>query len=200
MAGTLRGAALDQLHVLFARRRNGELCRQRLAKFVTNGEHGVALFNSERQLMWARAAQNLSLAPGVHVLSHTFPSLPLRPGTYQWQVSLWDNGEMLDLWDCIPEMTIATDVHQHYMDEWNGIFNLPSSLPVRFRRKARLSEPRVFDLEHYDLLNCARADVASQLLAEQQPQLNLQTAIDVGCGLGYFSQLLKSTGSSRHRC
>ena len=30
---------------------------------------------------------------------------------------------MLDLWDCLPEMTIATEIHQHHMDEWNGILN-----------------------------------------------------------------------------
>jgi len=68
--------------------------------------------------MWARAAQNLTLDAGVHVFSHTFPSLPLRPVAYQWQASLWDNDEMLDLWDCVPEMSIATEIHQHYMDEW----------------------------------------------------------------------------------
>ena len=81
--------------------------------------------------MWARAAQKLF--SGIRYprsLSHTFPSLPLRPGAYQWQVSLWDNGEMLDLWDCLPEMTIATQVHQHHMDEWNGILNLPSEFPL----------------------------------------------------------------------
>src|SRR2546425_1209057 len=101
-----------------------------LAEPISSGEHGIALFNAERQLMWARAAQKLSLEPGVHVLSHTFPSLPLRPGAYQWQVSLWDNGEMLDLWDCTPEMSIATEIHQHYMDEWNGILNLPSEFSL----------------------------------------------------------------------
>ena len=77
--------------------------------------------------MWARAEQGLDLGAGMHVFSHTFPSLPLRPGAYQWQVSLWDGTEMLDLWDCGPDMTIATDVHQHHMDEWNGILNLPST-------------------------------------------------------------------------
>jgi len=106
------------------------------AQPVSNGQHGVALFNAERQLMWACAAQNLSLPPGVHVLSHTFPSLPLRPGPYQWQVSLWDDGEMLDLWDCVPEMVIATDVHQHYMDEWNGILNLPSTFASRTQEES----------------------------------------------------------------
>jgi hypothetical protein len=60
------------------------------------------------------------------LFSHSFPSIPLRPGAYQWQVSLWEGGDMLDTWDCIPEMTIATEVLQHYMDEWNGILNLPS--------------------------------------------------------------------------
>ena len=101
-----------------------------LAEPIKGGEHGVALFNAERQLMWARAAQNLTLKAGVHVFSHTFPSLPLRPGAYQWQVSLWDNDEMLDTWDCIPEMTIGTETHQHYMDEWNGILNLPSEFSL----------------------------------------------------------------------
>jgi lipopolysaccharide transport system ATP-binding protein len=97
-----------------------------LAQPVRNGEYGLALFSAERQLMWARGELNLTLEPGVHVFSHTFPSLPLKPGAYQWQVSLWDEGQVLDLWDCCPDMTIATQVHQHHMDEWNGILNLPS--------------------------------------------------------------------------
>jgi len=102
-----------------------------LAQPVSNGEHGIALFNSERQLMWAQAAQNLTLERGIHVFSHSFPTLPLRPGTYQWQVSLWDGGEMLDLWDCVPELNIATDVHQHPHDQWNGILNVPTSFLLR---------------------------------------------------------------------
>jgi hypothetical protein len=107
-----------------------------LAEPVGNGEHGVALFNADRQLMCAHAAQNLVLNPGVHVFTHSFQSLPLRPGAYQWQVSLWDQGQVLDLWDCFPEMTIATEVHQHYMDEWNGILNLPAQFGHKYDGKA----------------------------------------------------------------
>ncbi len=98
-----------------------------LTQRVTNAQHGVALFNSERQLMWAQAAQDLTLERGIHIFSHSFPTLPLRPGTYQWQVSLWDGEEMLDLWDCVPELNIATDVHQHHNDQWNGILNVPTT-------------------------------------------------------------------------
>lgn len=109
-----------------------------LTQPVTRAEHGIALFNAERQLMWARAAQHLSLEQGIHVLSHTFPSLPLRPGSYQWQVSLWEDGEMVALWDCVPEMTIATPSHQHYLDEWNGILNLPSSFAHAIREETNV--------------------------------------------------------------
>jgi len=84
----------------------------------------------------ARAARQLSLEPGVQVFSHSFPSLPLRPGAYQWQASLWDNSEMLDLWDCVPDMIIATEIHQHYSDEWNGVLNMPSQFEVRGTRIA----------------------------------------------------------------
>jgi lipopolysaccharide transport system ATP-binding protein len=106
-----------------------------LAQPITGGEHGIALFNAERQLMWSHATQNLSLHPGIHVLSHTFPSLPLRPGAYQWQVSLFDSEEMLDLWDCLPEMTIATENNQHRMDEWNGILNIPARFEIETEEK-----------------------------------------------------------------
>jgi len=130
----IAGAPADQPHVLSSLGPVTVNFVVQLAQPVTDGEHGVALFNSERQLMWAQAAQKLSLPPGLHVFSHTFPSLPLRPGPYQWQVSLWDHAEPLDLWDAVPDMTIATEIHQHYLDEWNGILNVPSEFEVRGAR------------------------------------------------------------------
>ncbi len=101
-----------------------------VAQPVTRGEYGIALFSSERQLLWAQARQDLTLEPGIHNFSHTFPTLPLRPGIYQWQVSFWEGGEMLDHWDSLPEMSIATEINQHYRDEWNGILNLPCDFSV----------------------------------------------------------------------
>jgi hypothetical protein len=93
---------------------------------IERGEHGVALFSADRQLVWARAVGNLAFQPGTYVLSFTFPILPLRPAPYQWQVTIWDQGEMLDEWDCLPELNVATEIHQHHMDQWNGILNLPA--------------------------------------------------------------------------
>ncbi|HTQ61188.1 MAG TPA: class I SAM-dependent methyltransferase [Candidatus Solibacter sp.] len=57
-----------------------------------------------------------------------------------------------------------------------------------------MSAPRVFDLEHYEKLNTARSTVVGDLLGEVASQVKLQTAIDVGSGLGYFSAYLHSLG------
>ena len=57
-----------------------------------------------------------------------------------------------------------------------------------------MSAPRIFDQHHYELLNRARGDVVIRLLTELKAPLSLHTAVDVGCGLGYFSGLLQSHG------
>jgi SAM-dependent methyltransferase len=57
-----------------------------------------------------------------------------------------------------------------------------------------LNPPRVFDHELYEKLNTSRAAVVTPLLGELKDKLNLRTAIDVGCGFGYFSGLLDSLG------
>jgi ABC-type polysaccharide/polyol phosphate transport system ATPase subunit len=99
-------------------------------KEVRRGHHGVALFTMDRQLIWAWAKDDVFLEPGVHSFVYSFPMLPLRPGAYCWQVSLWEDGELLDNWDCLPELNIATPVFQHAKDSWNGILNIPSKFSI----------------------------------------------------------------------
>ncbi len=104
---------------------------------LRRAHHGIALYNSERQLMWAWAADGLDLEAGQHLFAHQFPTLPLRPGAYSWQVSLWQDQNLMDLWDCLPEMIIATEVYQHARDEWNGVLNVPTSFAVRQEAEKR---------------------------------------------------------------
>jgi ABC-type polysaccharide/polyol phosphate transport system ATPase subunit len=97
---------------------------------VRKGHHGIALFNHDRQLIWARGLDDLRLDVGGHTLRHMFPMLPLRPGPYFWQVSLYDEGQEVDNWDCLPEMIVATEIHQHSADKWNGVLNIPARFEV----------------------------------------------------------------------
>jgi hypothetical protein len=97
---------------------------------ILNGTHGIALYTSERQLIWGWATDGLQLEPGTHEFFFTFPTLPLRPGSYSWKVSLWEDGQLVDLWDCVPDMIIATQEHQHAQDAWTGILNVPCDLVI----------------------------------------------------------------------
>jgi ABC-type polysaccharide/polyol phosphate transport system ATPase subunit len=102
-----------------------------LSQPVRRGCHGIALFNHDRQLIWASAKDGLDLPAGEHDLCYRFPMLPLRPGPYAWHVSLYDEGvEEVDAWGCLPDMIVATNVHQHPFDHWNGVLNIPSELSI----------------------------------------------------------------------
>jgi homopolymeric O-antigen transport system ATP-binding protein len=96
-----------------------------MSKEIKHAVHGIALFNSDRQLIWGTAAFNLSFDEGLHTLTYEFPALPLRPGPYSWLLSLFKEDEELDMWDATPELVVATESYQHPRDEWSGILNVP---------------------------------------------------------------------------
>jgi len=92
--------------------------------------HGAALYNADRQLIWGSAAYDIELAAGKQSLCHSLPSLPLRPGSYSWLVSLYDSSGMVDVWECSPEMLIATEPVTHPRDEWAGFLNLAGTFSI----------------------------------------------------------------------
>jgi lipopolysaccharide transport system ATP-binding protein len=91
---------------------------------------GIALFDPDRQLVWANAADDLSFDTGLYDLSFSFPFLPLSPRTYHWQLSLWDGEGNVDMWEAFPDMIVDCPNYQHPKDEWNGYINLPSTLQI----------------------------------------------------------------------
>jgi hypothetical protein len=98
---------------------------------ITRGHHGIALFNTERQLIWGQGSDGLVLEPGRHELTYQFPVLPLKPGPYSWLVSIFEDQTEIDLWDAVPEMIVATELIQHGKDEWTGLISLPNEMSVR---------------------------------------------------------------------
>jgi ABC-type polysaccharide/polyol phosphate transport system ATPase subunit len=108
----------------------------RIHEPVLKGIHGIALYNHDRQLIWGWAAYGKELAIGEHEFCHTFPMLPVRPGPYSWLVSLYDDAEEVDVWEALPEMIVATDVHQHQYDQWNGVLNIPTDFSISAKVEA----------------------------------------------------------------
>jgi lipopolysaccharide transport system ATP-binding protein len=107
-----------------------------LKRRVRRGVHGITLYNSDRQIMWGWASYELELDAGLHKLTYKFPVLPLKPGTYTWMVSFWDEDELIDMGDMVPELQVLTPTLQHPRDEWCGIMNLP----VEFRIDQRVTK------------------------------------------------------------
>src|SRR6267143_1195903 len=114
---------------------------ERLEKAV----HGIALFNHDRQLMWGWAAYDFNVPRGVQEFRYVFAMLPLRPGPYSWLVSLYQDDDEIDVWECIPEMIVATESLQHKEDHWSGVLNIPSKFSVTPEAESRAGESERVD-------------------------------------------------------
>ena len=57
-----------------------------------------------------------------------------------------------------------------------------------------MSSPWVFDKSHYDALNVAREAAVQSVLPDLKNGLALKTVLDLGCGLGHYSQILHKYG------
>jgi lipopolysaccharide transport system ATP-binding protein len=93
--------------------------------------HGITLINSDGQLMWATAVNRSKFDPGIYELIYILPNLPIRPGIYQWNVSVHDENGLTELWNCIPEMVVATKPLNHHLDIWQGILNIPYEFHIK---------------------------------------------------------------------
>jgi hypothetical protein len=78
---------------------------------------------------------------GVHELRYTLSSLPILPGVYTWRIDIFDSGERVDDWECIPQMQVVTVPLNQTRDEIAGILNIPSELNVRIVEETRPMHP-----------------------------------------------------------
>jgi len=115
-----------------------------IRQHISTGHYGIALRNHEQQVVWAWETQPLQLNIGEQQLSHVFPTLPLRPGLYTWLVALYDEGDLVDIWDCIPEMMVATENFQHPDDQWSGILNIPVGFEINGEQQSPHHDRKVF--------------------------------------------------------
>jgi lipopolysaccharide transport system ATP-binding protein len=97
---------------------------------LRNVQHGLVLYSSERQLLWGAGIESLQLEKGRQHFVHRLPFLPLRPGAYTWRATLYDDNGLIDDWECLPELVMATKPVTHPKDEWAGVLNIPSTFSV----------------------------------------------------------------------
>lgn len=97
-----------------------------VAKPLQSGHIGIGLYDSTGTLVWGTGEDGIALPTGVHALSFSLKSMPLKPGHYRWKVSIWEYSKMLDLWDSTTELLVATDPVTHWIDHFAGVMNIPA--------------------------------------------------------------------------
>jgi len=107
---------------------------------IRRAKHGIALLSPTGQNLWGTAATGLEFSPGTYELTHSLPGIPLQPGVYYWQVSVYTDDGMIDLWDCLPDLIVSTPPMTHYRDEYAGVLNFPSQFTVRTAAENVVSE------------------------------------------------------------
>ena len=97
---------------------------------IPHAHHGIGLYDADRKLLWGTALKQFHLNAGVQQFVYNLPDLPVKPGAYCWRVTLWDDEELVDGWECVPDLLVATKPVTHWLDEWAGILNIPSRFTV----------------------------------------------------------------------
>jgi lipopolysaccharide transport system ATP-binding protein len=102
----------------------------RVDRPIAGGHHGIALYDRDGRIMWSTDTDDLDLTPGVHEIVYSLSSLPLRPGSYRWHVSIFDRDKFIDNLDCVPLLSVETAPLGHPLDAYQGVLNLPYSIDV----------------------------------------------------------------------
>jgi lipopolysaccharide transport system ATP-binding protein len=97
---------------------------------IHHAHHGIGLYDADRKLLWGTALKQFHLDAGVQQFVYHLPDLPVKPGAYCWRVTLWDEENLVDGWECVPDLLVATQPVTHWLDEWAGILNIPSRFSV----------------------------------------------------------------------
>ena len=75
--------------------------RLELNEHVRHGVHGIALYNSDRQLMWGWASYELDLDAGLHELTYKFPRAAAKTGHLHVDGELLGRDELIDMGDMV---------------------------------------------------------------------------------------------------
>jgi lipopolysaccharide transport system ATP-binding protein len=97
---------------------------------IHHAHHGIGLYDADRKLLWGTALKQFHLDAGVQQFIYQLPDMPVKPGAYCWRVTLWDEEDLVDGWECVPDLLVATKPVTHWLDEWAGILNIPSRFTV----------------------------------------------------------------------
>lgn len=101
---------------------------------VIGGHFGASIIGDDGRIVASWAFDEISLPASRIQLTLKLDSLPIRPGNYSLQFSLFNHGnnltggKVLEIWHAAPRLIINSELFGHPQDRWAGPLNIKASL------------------------------------------------------------------------
>ena len=118
-----------------------------LNKPVSHSKTFLTLQSEDGRKLGTWVKRGISLREGFYRMQFSFPSLPVRPGVYFWEVNIWDAATKIDSTLLHPELVVATQDLTLLGDESAGILNVPVDFHVEQIAGAEATSPQPLELE-----------------------------------------------------
>ncbi|MGD0840141.1 MAG: polysaccharide ABC transporter ATP-binding protein [Candidatus Acidiferrales bacterium] len=110
--------------------------RLHLREPVSGGHFGVSVLSDSSAVLSGWGFDNVDIPAGDQEVIVRIPSLPLRPGSYTLQCSVFNRGNnltgghLIEKWYALPLFVVGTKPVGHPQDRWNGILNIPAEIRI----------------------------------------------------------------------
>lgn len=112
-----------------------DICTElNISEEIAGGHFGMVIVNDDGRIVAGWAFDDLSLSEGRRQLVLRLDGLPIKPGNYSLQFSLFNRGNNLnggtvvEIWHALPQLIINSEYYGHPQDQWAGTLNIKASL------------------------------------------------------------------------
>ena len=112
-----------------------EICTNlNIPEKIAGGHFGMVIVNDDGRIVAGWAFEDLHLPEGQTRLILGLDGLPIKPGTYSFQFSLFNHGnnlnggKVVEIWHALPRLVVNSEYYGHPQDQWSGPLNIKASL------------------------------------------------------------------------
>ena len=101
---------------------------------IVGGHFGMVLVSDDGRIVAGWAFEDLSVPKGRARLILRLERLPIKPGSYSLQFSLFNRGNNLnggtvvEIWHALPGLVVNSEYYGHPQEQWSGTLNIKASL------------------------------------------------------------------------
>jgi lipopolysaccharide transport system ATP-binding protein len=103
----------------------------RLPEAIRKGKYAIQLCEGSGRIIWHGSTELSALDAGTFEVLHHLPTLPIKPGAYNWKAAVYDGHRWTDVWWAVPDLLVGTRPVTNTADEFQGVLNLLFTIEVR---------------------------------------------------------------------